>query len=226
VQCFTSQLDVEDYESHAKAMAALRAFGLRPPCREAEAFFRVDLQAVREKGALAALPQWPWVRQRLHLANDPAQLPLVSVLVRSMDRDCLPEALASVALASGWTLAAAGLLLAWLELPFEALLPTFVLLEVLTAGLRNVVSVLTVAPLLALLVRDLRPHPPASAEAPMPQVASLYALVLHGRQALALAALLGLALITAWLAGVGVGLRTGQDPQTRHSGSMTWTLKP
>jgi len=135
-------------------------------------------------------------------------------------------ALASVALASGWTLAAAGLLLAWLELPFEALLPTFVLLEVLTAGLRNVVSVLTVAPLLALLVRDLRPHPPASAEVPMPQVASLYALVLHGRQALALAALLGLALITAWLAGVGVGLRTGQDPQTRHSGSMTWTLKP
>jgi LmbE family N-acetylglucosaminyl deacetylase len=100
VQCFTSQLDVEDYESHAKAMAALRAFGLRPPCREAEAFFRVDLQAVREKGALAALPQWPWARQRLHLANDPAQLPLVSVLVRSMNRDCLPEALASVALQS------------------------------------------------------------------------------------------------------------------------------
>jgi hypothetical protein len=27
-------------------------------------------------------------------------------------------------------------------------------------------------------------------------------------------------------AGVGVGLRTGQDPQSRHSGSMTWTLKP
>jgi hypothetical protein len=38
------------------------------------------------------------VRERLHLANDPAQLPLVSVLVRSMDRACLPEALASVAL--------------------------------------------------------------------------------------------------------------------------------
>jgi GT2 family glycosyltransferase len=38
------------------------------------------------------------VRERLHLANDPAQLPLVSVLVRSMNRACLPEALASVAL--------------------------------------------------------------------------------------------------------------------------------
>jgi hypothetical protein len=56
------------------------------------------MAAVREKGALAALPQWPWVRERLELANDPAQLPLVSVLVRSMNRACLPEALASVAL--------------------------------------------------------------------------------------------------------------------------------
>jgi LmbE family N-acetylglucosaminyl deacetylase/GT2 family glycosyltransferase len=98
VQCFTSQLGVEDYEPHARAMATLRAFGLRPPCQQAESFFRVDLAAVREKGALAALPQWPWVRERLALANDPAQLPLISVLVRSMDRACLPEALASVAL--------------------------------------------------------------------------------------------------------------------------------
>jgi LmbE family N-acetylglucosaminyl deacetylase len=98
VRCFASQLGVEDYEAHARAMATLRAFGLRPPCQQAESFFRVDLQAVRGKGALAALPQWPWVRERLALANDPAQLPLVSVLVRSMDRACLPEALASVAL--------------------------------------------------------------------------------------------------------------------------------
>ena len=98
VRCFTSQLGVEDYEGHARAMAALRAFGLRPACREAESFFQADMAAVREKGALAALPQWPWVRERLELANDPAQLPLVSVLVRSMNRACLPEALASVAL--------------------------------------------------------------------------------------------------------------------------------
>jgi hypothetical protein len=71
---------------------------LRPSCRQAESFFKVDLQAVRARGALAALPQWPWVRQGLGLANDPDQVPLVSVLVRSMDRPCLAEALASVAL--------------------------------------------------------------------------------------------------------------------------------
>lgn len=98
LQCFSSQLGVEDYEPHARAMATLRAFGLRPPCQQAESFFRVNLAAVREKGALAALPQWPWVRERLELANDPRQLPLISVLVRSMNRACLPEALASVAL--------------------------------------------------------------------------------------------------------------------------------
>ena len=98
LRCFASQLDVEDYEPHARAMAALRAFGLRPSCRQAESFFKVDLQAVRARGALAALPQWPWVRQGLGLANDPDQVPLVSVLVRSMDRPCLAEALASVAL--------------------------------------------------------------------------------------------------------------------------------
>ena len=98
VRCFTSQLGLEDYEPHLRALARLRAFGLRPPCTQAESFFRVNLQAVRQQGALAALPQWPWVRERLGLANDPAQRPLVSVLIRSMNRDCLPEALASVAL--------------------------------------------------------------------------------------------------------------------------------
>jgi Na+/H+-dicarboxylate symporter len=135
-------------------------------------------------------------------------------------------ALASVVLASGWMLAAAGLLLAWLALPFEALLPTFVALEVLTAGLRNLMSVLIVAPLLAWVARDLLSQPPSSVDTPTPQAVARYALVLRGRQALALGTLLALAFITTWLAGVGVGLRTGQDPQIRHTGSTPWTLTP
>ena len=121
---------------------------------------------------------------------------------------------------------AAGLLLAWLELPFEALLPTFVALEALTAGLRNLMSVLIVAPLLAWVARDLLSQLPSSVDTSTPQAVARYALVLRGRQALALATLLGLAFITAWLAGVGVGLRTGQDPQIRHTGSTPWTLTP
>ena len=98
IGAFVSQLGIQPYDRQARAMASLRAFGLGPACEAAEAYFEVDLQAVRQDGALAALPQWPWVRSRLQLANAPEQLPLVSVLVRSMDRPSLPETLASVAL--------------------------------------------------------------------------------------------------------------------------------
>lgn len=98
VAVFGSQLGIESYESHARAFASLRAFGLPAGCTAAEAYFEVDLDAVRKGGPLAALPQWPWVRQRLQLANAPSQLPLVSVLIRSMDRASLTETLASVAL--------------------------------------------------------------------------------------------------------------------------------
>lgn len=98
IGAFVSQLGIQPYDRQARAMASLRAFGLGPSCEAAEAYFEVDLQAVRQGGALAALPQWPWVRSRLQLANAPEQLPLVSVMVRSMDRPSLPETLASVAL--------------------------------------------------------------------------------------------------------------------------------
>jgi LmbE family N-acetylglucosaminyl deacetylase len=98
VQSFQSQLSEQKYESLSRSMAAMRAFGLNPECIAAEAFFKVDMQAFMREGALAAMPQWPWVRHSLGLANAPEQMPLVSVLVRSMNRDCLPQALASVAL--------------------------------------------------------------------------------------------------------------------------------
>jgi LmbE family N-acetylglucosaminyl deacetylase len=92
---FESQLGLQSYESHAKAFASLRAFGLAD-CKAAEAFFEVDLAKVKRSGPLAALPQWPWVRSKLELANGPQDLPLVSVLVRSMGRPRLAETLASV----------------------------------------------------------------------------------------------------------------------------------
>jgi LmbE family N-acetylglucosaminyl deacetylase len=94
---FTSQLGLENYEGLCRAMATLRAFGKKPECTAAEAYFQVDVDAVSRSGPLAALPQWPWVRARLQLANGPQDLPLVSVLIRSMDRPCLAQAMASVA---------------------------------------------------------------------------------------------------------------------------------
>ena len=100
VQSFKSQLNEQKYESLSRAMAAMRAFGLQPECIAAEAFFKVDMNAFLRDGALAAMPQWPWERHALSLANSPEQMPLISVLVRSMDRNSLPQALASVALQS------------------------------------------------------------------------------------------------------------------------------
>ena len=96
--CFTSQLGIENYEGLSRAMASFRAFGKHTSCTAAEAFFEVDTAAVQRDGPLAALPQWPWARQRLQLANQTQDLPLVSVLIRSMNRPSLPETLASLAL--------------------------------------------------------------------------------------------------------------------------------
>lgn len=95
--CFSSQLVIENYEGLSRAMATLRAFGKSPECTAAEAYFEVDLNALRRSGPLAVLPQWPWVRSRLQLAHGPQDLPQVSVLIRSMDRPTLTETLASVA---------------------------------------------------------------------------------------------------------------------------------
>lgn len=94
---FASQEAIQPYEAQARALATLRAFGAPGGCTAAEAFFRVDADALRSRGAGAALPMWPLARARRQLANGPADLPLVSVLVRSMDRPQLSEAIASVA---------------------------------------------------------------------------------------------------------------------------------
>jgi LmbE family N-acetylglucosaminyl deacetylase len=97
VAAFASQLGIESYEPHSRAFAALRAFGQGPDCTAAEAFFRVESTALHAQGASAAMPYWPLLRQQQQLANTPQQLPLVSVLVRSMDRPYLADAIASIA---------------------------------------------------------------------------------------------------------------------------------
>lgn len=94
---FVSQEAIQPYEQQARALATLRAFGRGPDCVAAEAFFRVEVSALRQHGAAAALPLWPMARMERGLANAPEQLPLVSVLVRSMNRPQLAEAIACVA---------------------------------------------------------------------------------------------------------------------------------
>lgn len=95
---FTSQEAIQPYKIHSQALAVLRAFARGPECTHAEAFFQVDAASLRASGASVALPFWPAIRSRQHLANSPQQLPLVSVLIRSMNRFQLNEAIASVAM--------------------------------------------------------------------------------------------------------------------------------
>ena len=96
VREFVSQLAIQPYEAHAQAMASVRAFGVGGNCVAAEAYFMVDAEELRRQGAAAAMPFWPMVRAEQGLANSPQQLPLVSVLIRSIDRPQLQEAVASV----------------------------------------------------------------------------------------------------------------------------------
>lgn len=97
LRAFGSQEERHGYLSHAQSLAALRAFGAGDEVRAAEAFWQVDAQALRQPGIIAALSSWPLQRNRIGLASEPAQQPLVSVIIRSMNRPSLPEAVASVA---------------------------------------------------------------------------------------------------------------------------------
>lgn len=119
-------------------------------------------------------------------------------------------ALTSTALPAGRSLPAAVLLLGWLDLPAEAVLPVFVLLELLCEGPRNVLALALACALVALVSRGL----PSEARQPN-QGAAQAALndpvrIVAGPGRVAVVGLLlVLALGTACLAGIGVGLRQG-----------------
>lgn len=96
IGAYSSQLAQQPYLAQAQALAALRAFG-HPGCRAAEAYVDVPAAALLQNGPAAAAAWWPLTRRRRGLAVEPQELPRVAVLIRSMDRDCLADALASVA---------------------------------------------------------------------------------------------------------------------------------
>jgi LmbE family N-acetylglucosaminyl deacetylase len=98
IRCFLSQLAVLPYLRAAQAMASLRAHGLKEEVSAAEAFYCVSVPDLREKGHSVAVPTVAATRHRLGLAQGINDLPLVSVLVRSMGRPSLIEALHSVGL--------------------------------------------------------------------------------------------------------------------------------
>jgi O-antigen biosynthesis protein len=98
MQCFASQREQQDYPRHIGALNEYRSYSLPSEVKAAEAFLLLsaaDLDSTLA-GELAAVP--------VSLGANPSQAatqpgtPLVSVLVRSIDREHLQEALDSVAL--------------------------------------------------------------------------------------------------------------------------------
>jgi LmbE family N-acetylglucosaminyl deacetylase/glycosyltransferase involved in cell wall biosynthesis/GT2 family glycosyltransferase len=96
MRCFPSQLQQQSYDEHIAALNRYRSYTLGNGVRAAEAFFVASASELAS-GAVS-LFEAPLVhRRRLGLAVEPVDVPLVSVIVRSMQRPTLTEALASLA---------------------------------------------------------------------------------------------------------------------------------
>lgn len=95
--CFPSQLLRQRYDQHVAALNRYRTYTLPAEVTAAEAFQVVSAEELQTK-ALALFGNEYQKQRALGLAVTPDNLPLVSVLIRSMDRDALSQALDSVAL--------------------------------------------------------------------------------------------------------------------------------
>jgi LmbE family N-acetylglucosaminyl deacetylase len=95
--CFASQRKQQDYARHIRALNQFRTYTLGPDILAAEAYwvlapFELDLLAKSGAG----LPISPGISAGPEAAAH--SLPLVSILIRSMDQECLAQALDSVSL--------------------------------------------------------------------------------------------------------------------------------
>ncbi|MDY0191633.1 MAG: glycosyltransferase [Desulfuromonas sp.] len=95
--CFASQLAEQPYDQRIAGLNKIRSYFLGPKVIAAEAFLLV--QAEKLSGGLVQLFDGPLAhRQKLGFAATPDDLPLISIIVRSMDRSTLARALDSLAL--------------------------------------------------------------------------------------------------------------------------------
>lgn len=134
-------------------------------------------------------------------------------------------AMVSANSAGAQSVTAGVLYLGYLDLPMEALLPAFVLLEVIFRGPRNVLTILLSGALLALVSKGLPSEKPAASPLAATGVAAPVRFVMTRGRALAAAALVVLALASAYLAGLGLGLRASPISETM-SPAAARSLKP
>lgn len=97
MRCFDSQLDHQDYHRHIRALNQFRTYTLSRDVLAAEAFWVLaanEFDQLTRAGLLMSVS--PGLLSAPH--DIPAASPLVSILIRSVDRDFLAEALDSVVL--------------------------------------------------------------------------------------------------------------------------------
>ncbi len=100
MRCFTSQLVHQDYIQHIQALNCYRTYTLPRTVAAAEAYWvlsALDLAHVQPGGLW--LPISPGITaESTDMSKLPQQWPLVSILIRSLDRPYLAQALDSIAL--------------------------------------------------------------------------------------------------------------------------------
>lgn len=96
MRCFRSQLAHQPYDEHIAALNRYRSYTLGNEVRAAEAFL-VTTAAGLANGLAPLFESALGRRRRLGVAVEGGDVPLVSVIVRSMDRPTLSEALTSLA---------------------------------------------------------------------------------------------------------------------------------
>ncbi|MDH3689953.1 MAG: glycosyltransferase [Gammaproteobacteria bacterium] len=95
--CFASQLDIQEYDQHITALNRYRTYTLPKSVKAAEAYLLTSTEELR--GNLLRLYDSEFKRQKkLGRAVDTRDIPLVTVIIRSIGRETLSEALDSVAL--------------------------------------------------------------------------------------------------------------------------------
>ena len=96
MHCFASQLAQQDYARHIEALNHYRSYTLPHDVQSAEAFHVLSAADLHHAHQLGVLP----IRSRPLDRQEAMRIeqPLVSILVRSVDRDYLAQALDSVAL--------------------------------------------------------------------------------------------------------------------------------
>ncbi|UJP04451.1 MAG: PIG-L family deacetylase [Nitrosomonas sp.] len=97
MECFASQITKQRYDLHIAALNRYRTYTLPVEITAAEAFLLLSAEELADDPL--KLYQSEHARQRaLNLPIDNSDLPLVSIIIRSMDRPTLSDALDSVAL--------------------------------------------------------------------------------------------------------------------------------